>query len=44
MRKMSRRFWFATLWLGFWGLVTGGCKTQSGAKEYIPGKGWRPVK
>lgn len=23
--------------------VTSGCKSDKGSREYIPGKGWRPV-
>ncbi|MBI4326973.1 MAG: hypothetical protein HY674_17165 [Chloroflexi bacterium] len=25
-------------------LVTSGCKSQSGSREFIPGKGWAPTK
>ncbi len=23
--------------------ITAGCKSDKGSREYIPGKGWRPV-
>ncbi len=23
--------------------ITAGCKSDPGSREYIPGKGWRPV-
>jgi hypothetical protein len=24
-------------------LTANGCKTQSGSREFVPGKGWKPV-
>ena len=32
----------AVLLLAFGLLLATGCKTQSGSREYIPGKGWVP--
>jgi len=41
MRKIGTLMILAVLL----GLLTGGCKTKDpGSREYIPGKGWQPVR
>lgn len=40
MKKMILLFAAALVMLG--GLT--GCKTHDGSREFVPGKGWRPVR
>jgi hypothetical protein len=41
MKKLGR-WWQLALVCGLFGVIAAtGCRTDSGSKEFIPGKGWR---
>jgi hypothetical protein len=40
---MKRRVLLLLALAGFGMLLTTGCKSDPGSKEYIPGKGWKTV-
>jgi hypothetical protein len=45
MRRLRYKVLMGALLLALAGmaLTAGGCKTDSGSREYLPGKGWRPA-
>lgn len=39
-----RKILMLTLALGFLAVIVTGCRTNKGAQEFIPGRGWQPTR